>query len=227
MLGVQVHYCGKGKARDREVSQKLMETMTRPIFVVGKAEHGKSTVRKILSEMLGVRGGSCSDSIYAVWSLLVGVAEEELRRIPKSQSRPLLVALGNWLTTEAESFETNFPRAILPNADPSRLQYSSFPSPHPGALIQYACFNGVKVLDGVRREVEMQAAVPRLAWVGAKPYVIEVHNPRVPDVEDNFDLSSEWVDFGIMNDGSVEELAAKCRVALKFYQHEMESDLVP
>jgi len=34
------------------------------IFVIGPPAHGKSTARKLLCDLTGVKGASCSDVIY-------------------------------------------------------------------------------------------------------------------------------------------------------------------
>jgi hypothetical protein len=230
MFGVLVPRSWKGSAGVRDVPQEIMDTLKEvfadaplhvpPIFVVGKARHGKSTVRKIMTRLTGLKGGSCSDTIYAVWSLLTGVAEEDLRKVPKEQARPILVALGDWLTTDAGCYARHFPTHIMPpGADPRRLEFKTFPLPHAAALVQYAWQAGVRVLDGIRREPELFASMPALSWCGVNPFIVWVENPNAEDVPgDNFNISKSWAKHVIVNDGPEEELEAKCVDALRHYQ---------
>ena len=135
------------------------------VIVIGPAQHGKSTFRRALASALNAKGASCSDYLYSLWAYLDGTrSAEELRKVEKEAARPLLIALGDWITTHAVSFSTHFPVHVLPYVDSSKLDKTPLPRPHPGALIQMACAEGVEVLDGVRRRCELDAAKPYFAW---------------------------------------------------------------
>lgn len=208
--------------------KKFMVTLIPPYFIIGPAEKGKSTVRKKLCAATGLKGGSCSDVIYTIWSLVSGTSEEKLRAIPKSEARPALVALGDWLTGGApdadgfrapvQSFRQNFPHHIVAG-DPSLLVGSKLQMPSPGFLVQFLWQNGVRVIDGIRREDELAAAVPPLEWAGVRPVVVRVDDPRKPDVAgDNFSIREIWTDFDLVNDGSLEDLDPKIKKLVEFHE---------
>lgn len=205
-----------------------MDTITPPFFIVGPAEHGKSTVRKKLCEATGLKGASCSDVIYTFWSLVSGTSEETLRSVPKNVSRPTLVALGDWLTggkpcpegfrEPVQSFRQNFPHELV-DGDPSILVDGKLPPPNPAFLIQFLWLNGFRVIDGIRREDELRSAYPPLEWVGARPVVVRVTDPRKPHVKgDNFAIRELWTDFDLVNDGTIRDLDEKVKKAVEFYQ---------
>lgn len=226
----RVHLLGtrQGAYGDGSMPKKPMEIVN-PILIIGPAEHGKSTVRRMLGELTELKTASCSDVIYTIWSYLSGKGEQELRDIPKGQSRPTLVLLGDWLTggnpneygvrTNPVSFRQNFPYAKLPY-DPTLLDNGRFPLPNPSFLIQFLWLNGFRIIDGIRRSDELLSAYPPLEWTGAKPVIIWVEDPRKPRIEgDNFNIPKEWADLEIVNDGSLEELKEKCVRAVEFYHH--------
>lgn len=204
-----------------------MDKITAPFFIVGPAEKGKSTLRKKLCEATGLKGGSCSDVIYTMWSLVSGTSEENLRTIPKSVSRPALVALGDWLTGGApdadgfrapvQSWRQNFPHETV-LGDPSLLVGSKMPLPNPAFLVQFLWLNGVRVIDGIRREDELACSVPPLEWIGARPLIVRIDDQRKPDVTgDNFSIREIWTDFDVVNDGTVEDLDPKIKNLLEYY----------
>jgi len=204
-----------------------MDTITAPYFIIGPAEKGKSTVRRKLCEATGLKGGSCSDVIYTLWSLVSGTSEGILRAIPKSESRPTLVALGDWLTggkpdadgyrDPVQSWRQNFPHDLVVG-DHSLLVGSKLPLPNPAFLVQFLWLNGVRVIDGIRREDELACSYPPLEWVGARPVVVRVDDPRKPNVEgDNFSIREIWTDFDLVNDGTVEDLDPKIKNLQEYY----------
>lgn len=178
------------------------------VFVIGPAQHGKTTVRKRLAQVLGVKGASCSDFLYVLWSLLErGPGPGVLKERPKEESRPKLVALGNWITTDGDT-EADFPFEFFPEADLFFLR--KLVSRHPGALIQAALRDGVRVLDGVRRRVELEAALPVISWFGEPPAIVWVEDPRKERIpQDNLDIPASVASHIVLNDGSLEELDEK------------------
>jgi hypothetical protein len=197
----------------------------RPVFVIGKAQHGKSIFRTALASALGVKGASCSDAIYVVWSLISGVGESELRLRPKQEVRHLLVALGDWLTTSADSYEERFPRAKFPDADISLLDQGKLPRPGPSALIQWSWMCDVRVLDGIRREAELDAAREPLEWAGVPARVVWIEKPGAPDVPgDNFSIPLVRAERVFVNGGTIEDLQEQARKFAKEIQVKSDSD---
>ena len=191
--------------------------MARLILIIGPAQHGKSTVRKIISRLTGKKGGSCSDTIYHAWATLTGETEESVRAWPKERVRPLLVALGDWLTggrpdkdghrKEVENFRQNFPHHLLGNVDPELLAISGLEKPSASALIQYSLNHGVEVLDGVRREDELTEYLARSTEKSGQPIVLWVENPAWGRVTgDNFSVPEYYATHKILNTGTLEDL---------------------
>ena len=204
----------QGASRHREMPERLMAKLTTPIFIIGPARHGKSTVREIICRLLGEKGGSSSDVIYHAWALLTGEMEETLRALPKEKVRPLLVALGDWLTggkpnakgirQNVENLNTNFPHHLLEDVDPEIIVGSGLCRPSASALIQYSLNKGVKVLDGIRRPDELTEF---LSQSTEKPNVLWVEDPRMSRVVgDNFSIPKSFATHSILNDGNLEDL---------------------
>lgn len=186
--------------------------MEKFVVVIGPAAHGKSTFRTAFAEALHVEGGSCSDYIYAVWAYLGDTTVEALRKLPKEDIRPKLVALGDWLTTPAHTFRGHFPFRLFPGWNPEALDKTGLPKPHPGALVQGAFNSGVRVLDGVRRRCELEASLPYFAWFNTKPLVVWVEDPRkARNPADNLDLNMDDAHRIVINKGSVEDLQEEAR----------------
>lgn len=207
--------------------EKFMDTITPPYFIIGPAENGKSTVRRKLCAATGLEGGSCSDVIYTMWSVVTSISEEKLRAMPKSEARPILVALGDWLTggkpdadgyrNPVSSFRENFPHDLV-DGDPSVLCNSKLPLPNPSFLIHFLWTNGVRVIDGIRREDELACSYPPLEWAGARPVIVRVTDPRKDAVEgDNYCIRDIWVDFEVVNDSEIDDLDKKVREIVEFY----------
>jgi hypothetical protein len=207
------------------VPEEALAPLTRPVFVIGHARHGKTVFREALAKELGVKGASCSDTIYTVWSLISGIGEEALRERPKAETRPLLVALGNWLTTPAQSFTEFFPFWLFPGCVPGRLDGGFLPKPSAGALVQFAWLNGVRVLDGIRREVELEDSGKFLRWSGVPPRIVWVANPRLgQEPGDNFSIPPSRASRIFLNDGTVEDLQEKARAFAKEILEESDLD---
>jgi len=209
----------------RRLPQTLVAALKQPIFVVGRAQHGKSVFRKALAEALGVKGGSCSDVIYVVWSLISGVGEHVLRAMPKEQARPQLVALGDWLTATRRTFAEGFPAHLFPGCDPRALDWGGLHTPSPAFLIRFSWENGVRVLDGIRREAELEAAQTCLDRLGAPPVVVWIDNPNAAQVKgDNFSISPGRADRVFTNAGTVEDLQDLARGFAKEILEKSELD---
>lgn len=195
-------------------------------IVIGPATHGKSTLRGMLCEELDAKGGSCSDYIYALWAYLDGKRSVEvLRQMPKEEARQRLVALGDWLTTSSPTFCAQFPFHMFPGYDPSVLDRTGLPKPNPGALIQGAFNDGVRVLDGVRRRRELEAALPFFAWFGVKPFIIWVEDPRkARNPEDNLDLGPQDAEMRVYNGGDLEQLRRTAREIAKEIRRRSDLD---
>jgi len=197
----------------------------RPVFVIGKAQHGKSVFRTALAAALGVKGASCSDAIYVVWSLITGVGEQRLREKPKQEVRHLLVALGDWLTTSAATYKERFPRHLFPDADISMLDKGQLPRPGPSALIQWSWMTDVRVLDGIRREAELDASREPLEWAGVPARIIWVEKPGAPEVQgDNFSIPLIRAERVFVNNGTIEDLQEQARRFAKEIQVKSDSD---
>lgn len=196
--------------------------MTPFVIIIGPAQHGKSTFRTKLAQVLGVHGGSCSDHLYALWSLLDGNrGPEVLKQLPKEQVRTKLVKLGNWLTSDGD-LTTGFPYDEFPGADLAR--WGKCMRRHPASLIQAAYRNGIRVLDGVRRQTELDAALPQFDWFGMPPFFVWVEDPRKQRLEsDNLDIHPSIAHHIVLNDGSLHDLELKVyETARKIWR---ESDL--
>ena len=170
----------------------------RVVLIVGQIGHGKSSVRAALSAASGLRGASCSDLIYEKLARKRGVTVASLRQIPKEQLRPELVALGDWLVGVGD--------AASPAGIPWYGGYRGY-----DALVWELFDGGFRIIDGVRRRVEMLATLARFRSMGVEPVVVHVERPMVPSVRDNSEDLRDFADFHVVNDGSREELAAKVR----------------
>ena len=177
-----------------------------PVFlVVGPVGHGKSTVRQILADLTHLKGGSCSDVIYAFLAQRKGVSVDKLRQMPKEELRPALIEAGDFLCGKIESIsELPFDASI--DKEPYRI---------PSILIRVLYMNGYNVIDGVRRREELLHAIDRLEWIGVEHVVFHVSDPRKPLIADNSEDLKDLADFVVVNDGTIEELQAKILASLE------------
>lgn len=202
-----------------------MATIAPFVIIIGPAKHGKSTFRKALADNLGTVGGSCSDTIYALWAYIGETTVEALRAKPKDDIRTTLVALGDWYTTPARTLAENFPHDKLPSTHLEKLEGSQLEKPHEGALIQQAYRSGIRVLDGVRRKKELAAALPFFAWFGFPVLVLYVYDPRKGrDPTDNFDMRCTDAHNIILNNGSLEALEDEAARVAEIILRESGSD---
>lgn len=183
-----------------------MYTQTQPpvFFVVGPPTHGKTTTREILARLTRLKGGSCSDVIYAFLAARHNTTVEKLREIPKEDLRPRLIAAGDFLC----GMDGPMDAAEKPEVDQEVFR-------HPSALIRTLYMNGYNVIDGVRRRLELQHAKDRLDWCGVEQLTIHIVDPRKPVPQDNSEDLSDLADEKILNDGTPEELEAKLKAILE------------
>lgn len=166
------------------------------IFVIGKPQHGKSTVRTFLSERLKLRGASCSDTILAVIENDLGKEKfAEWMKLPKEQRRSTLIKVGDALCGLGQLKE-----AVA--EDPGYYV-------GPSALIRALFHSGVRIIDGVRRRIELADAIKHLEWCGVPYRVIRVTRPGGPEIADNTEDLSAYVDTEIVNDGTIVDLCQK------------------
>lgn len=135
-------------------------TPNRVIFIVGPAEHGKSTARTHICAKTGLKGGSCSDLIYPQLAQLWGIDEPALRQMDKASIRPHLVELGNLITARDM-----------------------------GRLVELSLMHGIRVLDGIRRYLEYKRALAIALQMGFRPVTIAITrtDANAPRIRDNFD----------------------------------------
>lgn len=175
------------------------------LFVTGPAGHGKTTAREILCELThGQRGGSCSDIIYHFLALRRGVSVESLRQIPKEQLRPALIEAGDYLCGSIGQLTE---KSVHPTLDDDVFRC-------PSILIRTLYLNGVNIIDGVRRRLELEDARGHLDWNGVPSVVIHVSNPNGPKVVDNTEDLKDMADEVVVNDGTRDELREKLKAIL-------------
>lgn len=175
------------------------------IFLIGPVQHGKSTARRLVSELTGLRGASCSDVIYALLALRKGVPETELRKIPKETLRPELIEFGNWLCGETEGLK----EVPVDKTIDSEIDYRV-----PSAIIRTLYHAGVHVIDGARRSLELDQARAHLQWNGVRSLVIWVEKTGGPKIKDSTTVKKEQADHVVKNDGTEEELKARLKEIL-------------
>lgn len=185
------------------------------IFVIGPVGHGKTTAREILVELTHLRGGSCSDIIYNFLALRKEVSVESLRQLPKESLRPELIEAGDFLCGSAGEL-----KEVPKNAEIEQAVFR-----HPSALIRTLYMNGINIIDGVRRRLELQDAKSHLDWNGVRSLTIHVLKPNEPWVKDNSEDLRELADESIANDGTVEKLRA--RLAEILDEHFGKQDELP
>jgi hypothetical protein len=174
------------------------------IFVTGPIGHGKTTAREIISRVTHMKGGSCSDVIYAILANRRQVSVESLKQIPKEELRPALIEVGDFVCGSVGEIK----EAPVNNIDESLYR-------HPSALIRTLYLNGYNVIDGVRRRLELQHAQQHLDWNGVRSVVIHVQDPRKPIVQDNSEDLRDLADNQIVNDGTVGDLEIKILAVLE------------
>jgi hypothetical protein len=187
----------------------MLPTQNAPIFfVVGPAGHGKTTVRKMICEKTALKGDSCSSVIFAILETITGTPESELRKTPKEELRPVLVALGDLVTGHS----TTIPKEILEliPADNKEKAFSFLKSiTSPASLSRMIILAEGSVIDGVRRPAEFFQALAHLIWIGYGVIVVWVENPHKGKVPgDNFQLDRSTIkpQFVLENSGTLDDL---------------------
>ncbi len=136
---------------------------TRVLIVIGRPRVGKSTLRHRFESLLHVLGGSCSDAILPVASRTLGKSEEHILS-RKEAYRPLLAALGDALVLD----------------DPSYLARTVYHRGQPGMTMP-----GTFILDGVRRQHELQEFRDYLDRIGVAHRTVWLSRPGAVEVADN------------------------------------------
>ena len=174
------------------------------IFIIGPAEHGKTTSRKIVCDKLKLRGASCSDVVYSTLAERDGIPLKDLYAKPKEEIRPQLIALGDWMTGGTELLELPPPKDDKLDKE-MKEQFWRMPS----ALVRVLFHHGVRVIDGVRRPLELDNSRSVLQWFNIHTFVIWIEDPRKPHVKDNTTITKEHADAVILNDGTKDDLEKK------------------
>lgn len=176
-----------------------------PFFIfVGPPHHGKTEARKLFCEMTNLRGGSTSDVIYALLAAEMKTTSEELKKQPKEEIRPKLIEFGDYLCG-------NVGRPKLLEGNEGGLGSEAELYRAPSALVRVLFHLGCRVVDGVRRRLELWETIDRLLWIGVPVITIWIERPGHPTVKDNTEITSDDADVVIINDGSLEDLKQKIR----------------
>lgn len=171
----------------------------RTLFIfIGPPHHGKTLARKIFCELTGLKGGSCSDVIYAIMSHYSGKALAELQASDKEELRPKLIELGDYLCGQRDDLPLNSDITV-----PDEVYRG------PSALLRALFHNGVHAYDGVRRRDELEHFKAIAVWLGFDSRVIWVERPDVESVSDNTEVSHVDADAVISNDGTPGDLRVK------------------
>lgn len=176
-----------------------------PLFLfIGPPQHGKSTARKIFCELTGLRGASCSDVIYALLAHHKKIPEAELRAVDKEVLRKDLIEFGDYLCGSVGKLS-------LLKADEPMPDYFRAPS----ALVRTLFHAGVRVVDGVRRRLELQEVKDRMEWLGLPVVVFWIERPSQSVIADNTEVTKELADHVIVNDGDPAALKEKILALLQ------------
>jgi len=144
--------------------------------IIGKPHHGKTRVAEAIAQALGFKQGSASDIIYEALASQYAHATGNtvadcftmLKKMPKETIRAELVRVGDDLTRN-----------------------------DPGALVTALVQRGCRVIDGIRRCVEIKAArgifgmETNVWWV--------MRHPEPPPIADNTEVTIDDSDFVILN----------------------------
>jgi hypothetical protein len=179
------------------------------ILVIGAGpRHGKTEARKIIAELLAQPGASCSQALYA-FADAFGTPEMKKWSEDKYLHRSKLVTLGNWLTTDNDD-PFPFPELLREGALSPVLDIHR----NPAALISTLAVTGHTVIDGVRRQSELDATREACAFFRIPLRVVYVVRPGLAPEDDNTEIAQEEANATIINDGTLEDLRAQIEQSL-------------
>jgi hypothetical protein len=174
------------------------------VLFIGQPRHGKTTARKILSEMIGQPGASCSDVIYPLLAKHLKMTEAELRAMEKEETRPMLVEFGDYLCGKTQHL------SVVPGGTPGPGVYFRSPS----TLFRSLYLMGIRIIDGVRRKEELDEIRQILHWLNVPLVVFWVERPGNPPTGDNTAVTSKDADAVLLNDGTPTQLKEKLQTWL-------------
>lgn len=177
------------------------------IFLVGAAGHGKTTARNLLCKLTHLKGGSCSDVIYAFLAFRKNVSQESLRQLPKEAFRAQLIEAGDFMVGRLDTLKE------APSEEGKEVDGQLYRIP--SALIRTLYQNGYNIIDGVRRHNELGEAISHLDWNGIRSLVIHVSRPGIPAIADNAEDVLQFVNERVENDGTLDELETKLKAVLE------------
>ncbi len=178
------------------------------IFFIGLPHSGKSEARKLACEITGLDGASCSDVIHAFIAARQKISVADWLAKPKEERRPAEIEAGDFLTGNIGKME-------LAAADRTvDEEFFRIPS----GIVRLLYHRGIRVIDGVRRKLELDQARAHLEWNGVRSVVIWVERPGIEVVKDNTEVTKDQADEVVLNDGNVAALHAAVLAVLKKYE---------
>lgn len=182
--------------------------MNAPVFFfIGPPQHGKTEARLQASEITGLPGASCSDVIHAFLAARMKSTVAKWREQDREVRRPAEIEAGDYLCGHIGHLNLV---AFDPTVDKDFYRC-------PSGLIRPLVQRGVRLIDGVRRRLELSDAVNHLDWNGIPSVTIWVERPGAPDIRDNTELTREHATEHIVNDGDLAQLKAAVRAVLEKY----------
>jgi hypothetical protein len=155
-------------------------------FVVGLPHSGKELTANLLSHFLNLPKAASSSIVYDALASRRGVQRWELEASPKVEITPDLEQMGN----------------VMCEIDPA-------------ALVAPLLRRGVRIIDGIRRRVELCAARAEAIQLGLYPVVVWLD--RHGGEFDNTEVTRGDADYIINNHGSVGRLTELvCELASEF-----------
>lgn len=182
--------------------------MNAPIFFfIGPPQHGKTEARKLAAEITGLQGASCSDVIHAFLAARMNSTVEKWRAQDKEKRRAAEIEAGDFLCGHIGTLNLV---AFDGTVDDDFYRC-------PSGLIRPLVQRGIRLIDGVRRRIELADAVNHLDWNGIPSVTIWVERPGAPNIKDNTELTREHATEHIVNDGDLAQLRASVRAVLEKY----------
>ncbi len=187
------------------------------IFFIGPPQHGKTESRKLACEITGLEGASCSDVIHAFIAARLKMSVQDWRNIPREERRQAEIEAGDFLCGSIGKLSTV---ALDGTVDGEFFRI-------PSGIIRVLFHRGIRVIDGVRRNLELDQARAHLEWLGIRSIVIWVERPGHATIADNTELTAAQADEKIVNDGDLQALRASVRAVLEKYQPPKEEKKAP